>query len=126
MNKQDYQAYLDSLVVGDVITYVTHSWGMTKSYIAKLTVTKRTPKQIVCTGENRVERRFYANGGNELGRQFSQLPHPATPERIAEVELEVLGRNLVYQLSNANFRGMPVEALQEIKALVDKYAGVPQ
>jgi hypothetical protein len=117
----EYKAYLAALKPGDEIIYLKHSrWGGYPEAV-KLTVTRRTATQIIF-GEGRNPLRFKAGNGLSIGRSnFSFLPWPATPEELAAAIAAQELAEFRVEVRKDDLTRLPIEALREIKAVIDKY-----
>lgn len=116
--------YLDSLKVGDEITYLTRGQWHAFSTPTTIKVIRRTPKQIVFSDGGGFETKYRAEDGKQVGGDYyAFLPQRATAEEIAEARVERNRVIIARQLSEAKYSKLPLSALEQIKAIIDQYPG---
>jgi hypothetical protein len=115
--------YLDSLKVGDEITYLIRERWEPLSTPITIKVVRRTPKQIVFHNNVGVETRYRAEDGMQIGAGYGFLPRQATEEEISEARTEIRRYVLARKLKDVKYSGLTLAELEQIKAIIDHHIG---
>jgi hypothetical protein len=117
--------YLDSLKVGDEITYLIREKWESFATPTTIKVVRRTPKQIVFSDGRGFETKYRAEDGKKIGGgdYYSFLPKQATEFEITEENAARKRVVLARRLTEFKYSKLPLEALEQIKKIIDQNNG---
>ena len=113
MNTVEIKQWMDGL--NPVDSWVVASVG--KLYVRKVTVTHKTPTQLVVNYAGH-ERRYRLKDGRRVGDYYETIELPASSETIAEARAAIRARRLAVAFSETNWLKLPAEKLEQVAELL--------
>jgi hypothetical protein len=120
MKPEEYKAFLTALKPGDTIDYIVTTGRYGLGTPARITIVRRTPKQIVCKISGyHIETRFYAETGRKVGGScFEKMPTPASKDAIKAASAEVRRRRNARTLREHDWSKEPADVIEAAIALI--------